>query len=425
MWSTCHPDGFNLAGQDVRLGVAVISLCAVLGLVIWTRVRPAVSLLDFSCFSPSSSLNVGSEELSRLGVTSGFYSEESIAFQQKLLARSGVADTSCFPEGLTDGLRQGKRPNLEAAKAESELVLYTVVEDLLRKTGISPSEVDIVIVSCSCFGPTPSLAAMVVNRFDMKESTLTYNLGGMGCSSSVIAVDLAKHLLTALPRKRVLIVNHENVTNCLYTGNQKNMLITNVLFRIGGACAIMSNRPDDSVRAKYRLVHTVRTHLGRHKDAFSCMGDAEDTAGMRGIHLQRNVVAVAQKALTANLRLLGPLVLPLPELLRAASRQNYVPNFKRAFERFLLHTGGRGVIESIQEGLSLSSKDCQASYDTLHRFGNTSAASTWYILANLEHTGSINKGDRIWQLGFGGGFKCNSAVWKACRSIRDHHACWQ
>ena len=35
---------------------------------------------------------------------------------------------------------------------------------------------------------------------------------------------------------------------------------------------------------------------------------------MRGIHLQRNVVAVAQKALTANLRLLGPLVLPLPEL---------------------------------------------------------------------------------------------------------------
>ena len=32
-----------------------------------------------------------------------------------------------------------------------------------------------------------------------------------------------------------------------------------------------ARRPDDSVRAKYRLVHTVRTHLGRHKDAFSCM----------------------------------------------------------------------------------------------------------------------------------------------------------
>lgn len=48
--------------------------------------------------------------------------------------------------------------------------------------------------------------------------------------------------MQALPRKRALVINHENVTNCLYTGNQKNMLITNVLFRIGGACAIMSNR---------------------------------------------------------------------------------------------------------------------------------------------------------------------------------------
>ena len=52
-------------------------------------------------------------------------------------------------------------------------------------------------MSCSCFNPTPSLAAMVVNHFDMRESTLTYNLGGMGCSSSLVSVDLAKHLLQA------------------------------------------------------------------------------------------------------------------------------------------------------------------------------------------------------------------------------------
>ena len=39
--------------QEQWLGVAVISMCAVLGFVIWARVRPAVSLLDFSCFNPS------------------------------------------------------------------------------------------------------------------------------------------------------------------------------------------------------------------------------------------------------------------------------------------------------------------------------------------------------------------------------------
>ena len=43
-------------------------------------------------------------------------------------------------------------------------------------------------------------------------------------------------------------------------------------------------------------------------------GDAQDGEGIRGIHLQRNVVDVAQKALKANLTALGPLVLPVTEL---------------------------------------------------------------------------------------------------------------
>jgi hypothetical protein len=28
-----------------------------------------------------------------------------------------------------------------------------------------------------------------------------------------------------------------------------------------------------------------------------------------------------------------------------------------------------------------------------------------------------SQGDKIWQIGFGSGFKCNSAVWQACRDI--------
>jgi len=59
------------------------------------------------------------------------------------------------------------------------------------------AQVDIVIVSCSCFAPTPSMAAMLVNHFKMRRDVLTYNLSGMGCSSSLICVDMAKHLLKA------------------------------------------------------------------------------------------------------------------------------------------------------------------------------------------------------------------------------------
>ena len=74
-------------------------------------------------------------------------------------------------------------------------------------------QIGIVMVSCSCFAPSPSLAAMLVHRFKLPATVLTYNFGGMGCSSSLVCVDLAQHLLTALPNTLALIVNHENISN--------------------------------------------------------------------------------------------------------------------------------------------------------------------------------------------------------------------
>lgn len=38
-----------------------------------------------------------------------------------------------------------------------------------------------------------------------------------------------------------------------------------------------------------------------------------------------------------------------------------------------------------------------------------------YVLAYLESVRGVRRGDRVWQMGFGSGFKCNSAVWKALR----------
>lgn len=38
----------------------------------------------------------------------------------------------------------------------------------------------------------------MVNKFKMKDSIITYNLGGMGCSAGIIAIDLAKDLLKVI-----------------------------------------------------------------------------------------------------------------------------------------------------------------------------------------------------------------------------------
>lgn len=55
----------------------------------------------------------------------------------------------------------------------------------------------------------------------------------------------------------------------------------------------------------------------------------------------------------------------------------------------------------------------EASRMALHRFGNTSSGSIWYELAYIEAKCKVKKENRMWQIAFGSGFKCNNAVWKA------------
>jgi 3-ketoacyl-CoA synthase len=47
----------------------------------------------------------------------------------------------------------------------------------------------------------------------------------MGCSASVIAIDLAKNLLKARPNAIALVVSTENLTQNLYLGNERSMLL--------------------------------------------------------------------------------------------------------------------------------------------------------------------------------------------------------
>lgn len=139
---------------------------------------------------------------------------------------------------------------------------------------------------------------------------------------------------------------------------------------------------------------------------------------------------IAGEALKSNITTIGPLVLPASEQLRFLvsfisrkflnsnkSKKPYIPDFKQAFEHLCIHAGGRAVTDELQKNLNLSEEDVEASRMTLHRFGNTSSSSLWYELSYIEAKGRMKKGDRVWQIAFGSGFKCNSAVWKCNKNI--------
>jgi len=466
-------------------------------------------------------------------------------FQEKMLRKSAIGENSIFPrsifckEALEAPAKQEKEMLcMKGAREESEQMIFRAVEEVLHSTGTRATDVDILVVNCSLFCPTPSLSAMIVNRFGFREDVLAYNLGGMGCSASVIAVDLAARLLRSHGNSnmRALVVSTENITQNWYRGNDRSMLLTNTLFRCGAAALLLSNRRADRRRARFKLLHAVRTHMGGQDECYRAVFQEEDNDGVRGVRLSKQIMNIAGDALKSNISSLGPLVLPISEQLRfflnllarkllrrnfpvgplskplasatravvalpiirdvvgyrehvetaaqgqltngqAASGQPtsapvaggqgapgspgrttedvakkaardkavlakelppYVPNFMKAFDWICVHTGGRAVIDAIENNLNLPKHVLEPSRLSLYKYGNVSSASIWYELQLIAEHGNmcglkrgeegtlpppaeqnrrLRKGDRIWQIAFGSGFKCNSAVWKC---LRDH-----
>ncbi|XP_066374997.1 probable 3-ketoacyl-CoA synthase 20 [Miscanthus floridulus] len=356
----------------------------------------------------------------------GRFCDESMAFQKRMLERSGLGERTHFPASL---ISVPVDMCLRTAREESHAVIFGVVDDLLRRApGVAPRDVGVLIFNSSLLSPTPSFTSLIANRYGMRHDVVSHNLSGMGCSAGIIAIDLAKRLLQVHRDTYALVVSTENITLNAYMGNNRPMLVTNTLFRVGGAAILLSNRRADRRRAKYQLIHTVRTHRGAHDQSFGCVTQEEDDAGCVGVSLSKELMVVAGEALRTNITTLGPLVLPMSEQLRflatvvlnrvfRANVRAYLPDFKLAFDHFCIHAGGRGVLDELERSLKLSTWHMEPSRMTLCRFGNTSSSSLWYELAYCEAKGRIRKGDRVWQIAFGSGFKCNSAVWKALRTV--------
>ncbi|XP_031113518.1 3-ketoacyl-CoA synthase 20-like [Ipomoea triloba] len=391
-----------------------------------TRPRK-VYLVDFACYKPPPEIMCPKEMFMDRSKKAKFFSEENLSFQKRILERSGLGEKTYFPEAL---LREPPNPCMGEARKEAEMVMFGAIDDLLAKTGVKAKDIGILVVNCSLFNPTPSLSAMIVNHYKLWGNIPSYNLGGMGCSAGLISIDLAKQLLQRVhPNSYALVVTMENLTLNWYTGNNRSMLVSNCIFRIGGAAILLSNRSSDRRRSKYQLLHTVRTHNGADDRSYSCAFQQEDAAQKTGVALSKHLMAIAGDALKTNITTLGPLVLPFSQLLlfftalvaRKVLKMNiikpYVPDFKRAFEHFCVHAGGAAVLEEIEKRLELSEWHMEPSRMTLYRFGNTSSSSLWYELAYCEAKGRIRKGDRTWQIAFGSGFKCNSAVWRALKTI--------
>ncbi|KAF7811374.1 3-ketoacyl-CoA synthase 19-like [Senna tora] len=396
-------------------------------------------MVAYECFKPPEDTRLDTDSAARIVLRNRRLGLEEYRFILKTIVSSGIGESTYCPRNVIEGREHC--PTLEDSYKEIDEIVFDTLDGLFAKTGFGPSEIDVLVVNVSLFSPAPSLTARIINRYKMRDDIKAYNLAGMGCSASVVAIDVVQQILKVRKNSLAVVVSTEDLGAHWYSGKDRMMMLSNCLFRSGGCSMLFTNKPALKHRAILKLKHMERTQFGANDDAYRCCMQVEDDEGERGFRLTKGLVKAAGQALTLNLQIMAPKILPLWELVRfftASLRHSKMTkkaltlnvlaspscgslrlNFKSGIDHFCVHPGGRAVIDGVALGLGLSEYDIEPARMALHRWGNTSAGGLWYVLGYMEAKKRLKKGHRILMISLGAGFKCNNCVWEVMKDLED------
>ncbi|KAK8510249.1 hypothetical protein V6N13_103843 [Hibiscus sabdariffa] len=385
-------------------------------------------IVAYECYKAPDDMKLDTETCGELILRNKNLGIEQYKFLLQAMVKAGIGEETYGPRNVIMGTEES--PNFTDALSEIDDIVFGTLDNLFAKTGVSPSEIDVLVVTISMITSAPSIPARIINRYKMRGDIKVFNLSGMGCSASVIAVDLVNHIFQTYKNSYAVVVSSESLSPNWYRGIERSMMLPNILFRLGGCSLLLTNKSSLKHRAILKLNHSVRTHVGSNDEAFGSCTRIEDEQGNCGFFLTKSLPKAAAKAVAMNLRVLVPKMLPLRELIRYSivsywrnksktSTSESGLNLKSGIEHFCIHPGGRAVIDGMGRSLGLNEYDLEPTRMALHRFGNTSAAGLWYVLSYMEAKKRLKKGDRILMISLGAGFKCNNCVWQVMKNLED------
>ncbi|XP_054816161.1 3-ketoacyl-CoA synthase 3-like [Prosopis cineraria] len=416
--------------------VPALYLCFMMWKVFDERKDRECFILDYQCYKPPDDRKLGTEFCGKIIARNPYLGLDEYKFLLKAIVSSGIGEQTYAPRNFFLG--REAQPTLEDARLELDEFFHDAIAKLLSRSRLSPSDIDVLVVNVSLSAAVPSLSSRIVNHYKMRDDIKAYNLTGMGCSASLISLDVINNIFKTQKNKLALLVTSESLSPNWYSGKDKSMILANCLFRTGGCAILLTNKRSLKHRVMLRLKCLVRTHHGARDESFGCCMQKEDEEGRPGFHLGKSLPKAATRAFVDNLRVMSPKILPIGELMRfmvmslvkkltknssaktsSGGMAKSPLNFKAGVDHFCLHTGGKAVIEGVGKSLDLNEYDLEPARMTLHRFGNTSASSLWYVLGYMEAKKRLKKGERILMISFGAGFKCNSCLWEVMRHLED------
>lgn len=202
MYSNFNPEAI--------LMLSTLLICLLLGFYTTRKKSRKVYLIDFACYKPPDTQKCTKEYMLKKAKHSGYFSDETLDFMRKVFDKSGLGDATYLSELYFKNVNV---VSMKEGRREMEMSVFGSIDILLAKTGVRCEDIGILVVNCCIYNTMPSLSSMIVNRYKLKESIISYNLVGMGCSAGLMAIGLAEQLLKVIILNKSLIPIFHNAYN--------------------------------------------------------------------------------------------------------------------------------------------------------------------------------------------------------------------
>ncbi len=271
-----------------------------------------------------------------------------------------------------------------------------VTRRALEAAGLAPRDIS-AIVSVSCTGfMIPSVDAYVAGELGMGPELVRLPITESGCAGGVVGLARATDYLAAHPDRAavVLALEFASLTFQRWDRSATNV-VSSAIFGDGGAAVVL-------VGAKHPRAGAARVRI---QDVASLFFPG--TSHLMGFRLRnQGLQIILDRALAAFVRR------EVSDAVEAFLKPRGLA--RGDIGHWILHPGGRRIVEAMCERLNLEAEDLAATEQVLAEHGNMSSVTVLFVLDEVLRTRLPQGGQRGVLGAFGPGFGAEFALRQFC-----------
>lgn len=263
------------------------------------------------------------------------------------------------------------------------------VRRCLDSSGLSERDIDLFVLCTSTGYTCPDVASRLIAHMGFRSGIQRAPVVGLGCGGAVPSLQRACDFAQSRMGQIALMLTVEICSACYFRDDTLETVVGNAICADGAAatllmCGVPPDPPFPQIVDFESFLDPA--HLGS-------VG-FEHRNGKLRIVLGSEVRHLAPDLMEGALR---------PLLARHGLSQSDI--------RFwVIHPGGRRVIDSVQKHLGLSDRDLQFSNSVLRNYGNMSSATVMFVLDEVMRNGNPSPGDWGVMMALGPGMAAEAAL---------------